>query len=319
MTYSVVPGSPVGWSASLGRRLRVDGPRTVGVSTQTLAEQALDNGDFDAATDLGTYYAEETSRINEALYTWLVQILSFRAEQDGVDAATALEAATRDVDALSTYAPGAGDLIAYGQHCTHGNGPAAAGRIELMRVRTAAVHDHLVHWIQGLLTDLAGRHGDEAVLAVVLRTYDVLWAPRYADWDTMPALERLQLSVEGMRGHLSGPGHRGDVGVIEEPDRYVMVLDPCGSCGVLRRGDPDSGRPPAQPAGTTRPHSWSWNRVGLGWYAAHSAIVMEWLQAQSGRPPMRPLADCDTDRACRWFVYKDPAAARPEAERADGL
>ena len=115
-----------------------------------------------------------------------------------------------------------------------------------------------------------------------------------------------------MRGHLSGPSHRGDVGVLDEGDRYTMVLDPCGSCGVLRRGDPDSGRQPCRPAGTTTPHDWTWNRVGIGWYAVHSAIVMEWLQMKDGGPPLRPLEGCDTDGPCRWFIYKDPAAARDE-------
>jgi hypothetical protein len=307
-----VAGSPVGWSESLGRRLRVDGPETVGVSTQTLAEEALTTAGFAVAADLGAYLHEEMTRINEALYTWLVEILAFRAEKDGVGAEPALDEARRVVSALRGYDPGAGDLTAFLAGCGAGDADAATERLELMRVRTAAVHDHLVHWIQQLLTDLAARHDDDAVLAVVLRTYETLWGPRYATWNSLPAIERLQLSVEGMRGHLSGPRHRGDVGVIDDDERYVMVLDPCGSCGVLRRGDPDSGRPPANPAGTTRPHPWSWGRVGLGWYAVHSAIVMEWLQTSAGHPPMRPLVDCDTQSACRWFVYKDPAAARPE-------
>lgn len=312
MRYTPVDGSPVAWSDSLGRRLRTDGPETVGISTQTLAEQAIQAGQFAVAADLGSYFHEEMTRINEALYTWQVEILAFRAEKESVQPRVARDEADRVVRALRSYDPGAGDLSAFIERCTAGDATGANTRLELMRVRTAAVHDHLVYWIQGLLTDLAARHDDDAVLDVVLRTYERLWGPRYANWDTLPAIERLQLSVEGMRGHLSGPGHRGDVGVIDEGHRYVMTLDPCGSCGILRRGDTDSGRPPCQPAGTTRPHPWAWGRVGLGWYAVHSAIVMEWLQLSKGMPPMRPLADCDTDIPCRWFVYKDPSQARPE-------
>lgn len=70
----------------------------------------------------------------------------------------------------------------------------------------------------------------------------------------MAPLERLQLSVEGMRGHQSGRRRRGDVGVLEEHDRYVMVLDPCGSCGILRQGDPEGGRRPSDPAGNRVAH-----------------------------------------------------------------
>ena len=118
-----------------------------------------------------------------------------------------------------------------------------------MRVRWAAQHDGLVVWIQEVLTEIADSYGEDAVREVVTLAYEHIWKPRYVLWPTMSPEERLQLSVEGMRGgHLSGPRHRGDVGVSDEGDRYVMSLDPCGSCGVLRRGDPDSGRAPHQPA-----------------------------------------------------------------------
>ena len=118
-----------------------------------------------------------------------------------------------------------------------------------MRVRWAAQHDGLVVWIQEVLTEIADSFGEDAIREVVTLAYEHIWKPRYALWAKMTPEERLQLSVEGMRGgHLSGPRHRGDVGVSDEGDRFVMSLDPCGSCGVLRRGDPDSGRAPHQPA-----------------------------------------------------------------------
>jgi hypothetical protein len=123
---------------------------------------------------------------------------------------------------------------------------------------------------------------------------------------------RLQLSVEGMRGgHLSGPRHRGDVGVSDEGDRYVMSLDPCGSCGVLRRGDPDSGRPPHPSATNQEPHPWTQGRTGMSWYSVHSMIALEYIQMSEGKPPLRPLEDCDLpDRPCRWFIYKDVSKPR---------
>lgn len=293
--------SPVGWCATLGRRMRLDGPGSIGVSTQTCCEDALERGEFAVAADLAEYFSEETVRINEALYTWLVEIL---------DSSTV-------VAALRDFRPGAGDLAAVRAACERGDATVAKERLELMRVRIASLHDALVWWIQNLLADLASKEGDDAVFDQVMRTYERLWKERYVVWNAMTPLERLQLSVEGMRGHLSGPRHRGDVGVIDEVDRFVMVLDPCGSCGVLRRGDPDSGRPPCAPAGTTTPHPWSWNRVGLGWYAVHSAIVMEYHGMSSGGPPMRPLENCDTTGPCRWYIYKEPGYAR--AEHYEGM
>ncbi|HKZ92185.1 MAG TPA: hypothetical protein VJZ50_08590, partial [Candidatus Limnocylindrales bacterium] len=182
---------------------------------------------------------------------------------------------------------------------------------ELMRVRWAAQHDGLVVWIQEVLAEIAETFGEDAIRESVTLAYEHIWKPRYERWRAMTPELRLQLSVEGMRGgHLSGPRHRGDVGVSDEGDRYVMSLDPCGSCGVLRRGDPDSGRP-AHPSATNRqPHAWTQGRIGMSWYSVHSMIALEYIQMSAGDPPLRPLEDCDLpDRPCRWFIYKD--ATRP--------
>ncbi len=304
-----LPGSPVLWSELLGRRIRQDGIETLGVSTQTLAEQYLAKGEWQIAGDLAEYFLDEMTRINNALFTWLEVILAFPGSGVSVDGA----AEPRQViAAMRGFGPGDGDLVAVAVACDAKDLEEASARIETMRVRVAAVHDQLVWWIQHLLADIAERHSEEAVRDAVVRTYEELWRHRYAAWPRMTPVERLQISVEGMRGHLSGPRHRGDVGIVEEDDRFRMLLDPCGSCGVLRRGDPDSGRPGCDPAGTRTAHDWSWKRLGVGWYAVHSAIVMEWLPQQEGRPPMRPLEGCDTAGACNWFIYKDPQAVRAE-------
>jgi hypothetical protein len=181
-----------------------------------------------------------------------------------------------------------------------------------MRVRWAAQHDGLVVWIQEVQTEIAQAFGEDAILESVTLAYEHIWKPRYALWGAMTPEMRLALSVEGMRGgHLSGPRKRGDVGVSDDGDRYVMSLDPCGSCGVLRRGDPDSGRPPHPSATNQEPHPWTQGRIGMSWYSIHSMIALEYLQMVEGQPPLRPLEDCDLpDRPCRWFIYKDTTKPR---------
>lgn len=287
--------------------MRLDGLDSLGESSQTLCELYIETQDWDVAADLAEYFLDEMTRINDALYTWLGVILGWPE----TDPAARPDAAAV-VAAMSSFEPGDGDLTAVLDACRRQDAGTAAARLELMRVRVAAVHDQLVWWIHHLLADAAAERGDDAVREIVELTYERLWRVRYQAWGAMTPLERLQLSVEGMRGHLSGPRHRGEVGLSDEPDRYTMTLDPCGSCGVLRRGDPDSGRPGCEPRGTTRAHPWSWNRVGVGWYAVHSPIVMEWLHMRDGRPPLRPLQGCDTTGPCRWFIYKDPRNAREE-------
>lgn len=308
--------NPLRYSPQLGRVIRADGPATVGISTQTLFESAVSEGHASLAAELLGYFWEEMERIARILYVWLEDIMRFRIEREGgVDGSVA----PRLLRGLRDFDPTRADLERALRALDSGEPVVAVDAAETGRRRFAAIHDALVVWIQELLTGIAEDFGEEAVRESIELAYEHIWAPRYATWEAMTPLERLQLSVEGMRGHLSGRRRRGDVGVIEEPDRFTMILDPCGSCGILRRGDPETGRPPYQPAGNREPHPWTWGRVGVGWYAVHSPIVMEFLHYRAGRPPLRPLEDCDTERPCRWFIYKDPSAARPEHARRMGF
>lgn len=309
--------NPIRYSTLLGRRIRQDGLDTLGISTQTLFEQALEAQEWHLASDLASYFWEEMHRIGDALYTWMEDILAFADEREGLP--NPERRTSRLLRGLRAFNPSSGDLARALEACHQQQAAGARDAAELMRLRWASLHDALVAWIQDLLQDLSEREGEEAVFAAIERAYLQLWKPRYARWLEMSPLERLQLSVEGMRGHLSGPRRRGDVGLLDEPDRYVIILDPCGSCGILRRGDPESGRLPALPAGNKQSHPWTWQRLGVGWYAVHSPIVMEYLWMREGQPPMRPMEDCDTPGPCRWYIYKDPVATRSEHYRRMGF
>lgn len=293
---------------SLGRAIRRDPVELLGVSTQTLFERAVAAGAWDHAAALADYYWAEMDVIAQALYTWIDDLVGHGrgdAERARWPFAPGLTAGVRG------FNPGAGDLQRAKEACARRDPTTAVAALETMRLRWSGAHDWLVVWIQELLTSLVGAMGEEAVLDSIRHAYEHIWQPRYARWSRMTPLERLQLSVEGMRGHLSGPRRRGDVGVFEERDRYVMRLDPCGSCGIMRRGDPESGRVAYPVAGNAVPHPWTWGRIGVGWYAVHSPIAMEYLWYERGEPPMRPLEGCDQHGPCTWYVYKDPAATPP--------
>ena len=304
------PASPIAASATLGRPLRQDSLETLGTSTQTLAEAALEQGHWDLALELTEYFVSEIRTMNDVLFVWMTDILDYRLAKAGATEANLGDAILRG---YRRFEPGAGDLIRATAAIAAHDAVAAASAIELMRVRWAAQHDGLVVWIQEVQTEIAETFGEDAIRESVTLAYEHIWKPRYELWPTMSPEERLQLSVEGMRGgHLSGPRHRGDVGLTDEGDRYVMSLDPCGSCGVLRRGDPDSGRPPHGGAVNKEAHPWTQGRTGMSWYSVHSMIALEYITMSEGGPPLRPLEDCDLpDRPCRWFIYKD--AARPRA------
>lgn len=303
------PSSPVHYSDVLDRPIRQDGLETLGISSQTWIEVALEESLWELALELTEYFAREISVMNDVLFVWLTDILDYRLAKAG-----AIETGLGDklLSGFRRFQPGSGDLERARGAIAIREADAAAAAIELMRVRWAAQHDGLVVWIQEVQTEIASHFGEDAIRESVTLAYEHIWKPRYALWGDMSPELRLQLSVEGMRGgHLSGPRHRGDVGVSEEGDRYVMALDPCGSCGVLRRGDPDSGRPPHSLATNQEAHQWTQGRTGMGWYSVHSMIALEYIQMSEGGPPLRPVEDCDLpDRPCRWFIYKDVTRPR---------
>lgn len=303
------PASPIRESEVLGRPLRQDGLATLGISTQTWIEAAVEEGRWELAAELTDYFAREIAIMNDVLFVWMADILDYRLARAG---ATEEGLGPLLLAGFRRFLPGAGDLERARRSLAEADGPGALAAVELMRVRWAAQHDGLVVWIQEVQAEIAERFGEDAIRESVTLAYEHIWKPRYALWGRMSPELRLQLSVEGMRGgHLSGPRKRGDVGVSDEGDRFVMSLDPCGSCGVLRRGDPDSGRPPHPSATNQEPHPWTQGRTGMSWYSIHSMIALEYIQMSAGGPPLRPVEDCDLpDRPCRWFIYKDPAKPR---------
>lgn len=123
------------------------------------------------------------------------------------------------------------------------------------------------------------------------------YTPWVKDWITKtPGVEEsLQRFTEQFRTHLII-----DYKVIEEPDRYIMVLAPCGTGGRLRK----SG---AASEGTKKAYPWSWSKKGVCYYCSHCCMFQEILPIE-----MRGYPICVTEYAdnpkdpCRHLYYKKP-------------
>ena len=70
-------------SPILGRRIRQDDLSTLGISTQTLAEDALRQGHWGLAAELVEYFATEIRIMNDVLFVWLADILDDRIARAG--------------------------------------------------------------------------------------------------------------------------------------------------------------------------------------------------------------------------------------------
>jgi hypothetical protein len=114
-----------------------------------------------------------------------------------------------------------------------------------------------------------------------------------------------------MRGHLSGPNRAGTITVTEEPDRYVLSFDACGTGGRMRRGDPLVGsgsrlEAPYHFLNVRGAYDWTWNRSGVCAYCAHCSVVNQILPIEGlGRPMRMTEYPENADDPCRWIIYKD--------------
>jgi len=327
----------LGHSPVLGRLIRQDEPvEELGISTYKRVDEALVAGDGEQACRLVRYMVEEYITIYRFMIEWIDDLSSFLGERgDPVAFERTHELARRRTleprrEFLARSSPDLVDAwmghldrlrtrtedprsLAQGAASTFESAarlgaPDAPGLLEKIWLEYLIPHDFVVAWAHELVASIAAACGEEGVPEALSRTWELRWKARYRKWHQMTPVERLQLSVEGMRGHLSGKSRRGDILVWEEPLRYVISLDPCGSGGMLRTGDLVSGIGPYPGGGVNRaPHEWTWNRTGIPWYSTHCPIVMEMLSQRDWGFPMRPVEfPEERDGPCCWFIYKDP-------------
>jgi len=297
---------------NVGRLLRMDDIATIGVSTYTLLEELIATGRKAEAVALADYYHRELRIMHNILMTWAQDIIRFMVKRDtGADNTLAQTLSAAICKTWWDFEFGVAPLNTLKTAIEQGDASPAASALERLWLEFKIPHDVLVAWINELLNYLS-KETEQRVLDSILETHQSIWGDRYTTWDQMTPWEKVALTVEGMRGHLSGASRKGDVLVREEEDRFAISFDPCGTGGVLRRGDPETGRTPYQTDGFNKEaHDWTWQKTGVHWYCSHCAIAMEWLPGRQRGYLLRPLDHTlDHNAPCVWYVYKDEKKTR---------
>ncbi|OGO23480.1 MAG: hypothetical protein A2144_00175 [Chloroflexi bacterium RBG_16_50_9] len=161
--------------------------------------------------------------------------------------------------------------------------------IEYGAFENQAMHEGVAAMLSDVLTHLATLGEGEVEKAWRLRYND-----RIKKWlqETPGLMENLWLFIEFQRG-LSA-----NLTVTEEPDRYVIKSDPCGTGGRLKRTDRNV---------TRKAYPWSWGKSGILYYCTHCCIAYEQVPIELREYPLKVMLPPEKSGApCFHLVYKKP-------------
>ena len=153
-----------------------------------------------------------------------------------------------------------------------------------------AMHDNLVSFVDDGCTYIAGL-GEEEVNNFLRQKYH---GGIKKMMSKIPDVEdNLYMFTEYQRSHFS------DFTVVEEPDRYVVTYDPCGSGGRLMRTK--------NVARTKKAYPWSWGESGVPYYCLHCCVAWETIPIELRGYPIRiNLIPKKPDDPCVHLYYKRP-------------
>ena len=166
--------------------------------------------------------------------------------------------------------------------------------------RMTTQQDSLVSFVAMALTHLA-RFGEEELLKLFKTRYDRKVR------DFVKTELNAKESVEMFAEYMSHPYSK--ISIKEEPDRYVLSLDPCRTGGRLRRSMGDGAAKLGSASIGTIEHSypWTWGKKGVCVYCAHSSLLFEIIPVELRGYPLAVIEYPDKpEDPCVWFFYKNP-------------
>jgi len=194
-----------------------------------------------------------------------------------------------------------------------GNRKAALKLVDYAQIEGKSLHDAYCDWAYALLTWIAENCGEEKLPEVIRYCREKVAVAFLDQIRRLKTKKQLvQWYSEQMRAHRSGPGEKGEIKVWEEKNRYVILCDPCGAGGRMRRtGEldktPPRTAPPFDLGKTKKAYPWSWSMKDVPYYCLHCSIWHEIMAIEATGVPTR-ISDWDADPSapCRIYFYKNP-------------
>lgn len=173
-----------------------------------------------------------------------------------------------------------------------------------------SLHDLMCDWVWDIFTKIA-KTTSEQTMHQIMKSSQQGWMMKRT-WKAflkLSVIERVYFSAEILRSHHGGPRQQGELDISDEGDHYRISMDPCGSGGRMRRGDPVDGTPsrlgaPYDFGVTGEAYDWSWQRKNVPYYCLHcclnETLPMEW----GGHPLWVTDYQDDATKPCAWLFYK---------------
>jgi hypothetical protein len=323
---------PLAFSNILGRRVRRGDWPDQAISTYDKIMKALDEGDFATATALGDFMVDEAGVVFGIYRDWIPKLIDFLASRGlADDELTELNEQVlglcrtpdgRPFHARRLWAELKAEMSAFVLACGRCEASAARDRLEDFTRHWVTLHDHDVDHIYGLMNAVVERWGESAMADVWEAMVGGLFGMRYAKFDSRQydwaesLNTNLYLLMEAMRGHLAGPGRKGNLEFEEDDVRYTVRFDPCGSGGHVLRGDQEVyGTPPRMEAPYNwrvleEEHDFAWNKKGVCLYCTNCCVLVQKKPIEEFGYPVRvvepPTYPDRKDAKCTWHIYKDP-------------
>jgi len=167
-------------------------------------------------------------------------------------------------------------------------------------------HNSLASFV-GMAVSRLARFGEEELE----KLYRERYGPQAQEWiSSTPGAKE---SVEKFAGLMENPHSK--VTVTEEPDRYVLTLDPCRSGGRLRRGmTVGSSKLAGASIGTTKKaYPWCWGKRGVSYYCIHDCLFLEIVPIELRGYPIAVVQYADKpEDPCILLFYKKPESIPEE-------
>ena len=165
-----------------------------------------------------------------------------------------------------------------------------------------SMHDLYRDWAASTLSAVGRNHGDEALEKVLYEGVKAWWGPnvkKIGGSDSSTLAKRIKMFVGGLHGHLQ------PLNIVEDEEKVVIQMKPCGSGGRLVLEGKYEG--PDALLQIEGPQTLTYGRDSLPVYCTHEPPMEQIDMDINGNPfvVIEPAAELGKQH-CSFIIYKNP-------------